>query len=84
MSFVRVLFFLSAGLVPLSETSPGIRNILRLNPLTGVFESYRAVFLFGRAPAAWELLYPLAAVAVLLAVFVPLYRAEQRQFAKVI
>ena len=58
LSFVRMLFFLSPGLVPLSETSPHIRSLLRLNPLTGLFEAYRGIFLTGRAPAAWELLYP--------------------------
>jgi lipopolysaccharide transport system permease protein len=84
MGFVRILFFLSPGLVPLSQTRPGIREILRWNPLTGLFEAYRDIFMFGRIPAAWELLYPLVAVIVLLAVFVPIYRSEQRQFAKVI
>jgi ABC-type polysaccharide/polyol phosphate export permease len=84
MSFVRVLFFLSPGLVALSQTSPGIRDVLRINPLTGIFEAYRDLFLYGRSPAAWELLDPLAAVVVLLVIFVPIYRSEQRQFAKVI
>jgi lipopolysaccharide transport system permease protein len=84
MGFVRILFFLSPGLVPLSQTRPGIREILRWNPLTGLFEAYRDVFMFGRMPAAWELLYPLVAVIALLVVFVPIYRSEQRQFAKVI
>jgi lipopolysaccharide transport system permease protein len=84
LSFVRMLFFLSPGLVPLSETSPHIRSLLRLNPLTGLFEAYRGIFLDGRAPAAWELLYPILIGAVLLVLFVPLYRIEQRQFAKVV
>jgi lipopolysaccharide transport system permease protein len=84
LSFVRMLFFLSPSLVPLSQTSPHVRSLLRLNPLTGLFESYRDVFLTGKAPAAWELLYPIAIASVLLAVFVPVYRAEQRQFAKVV
>jgi ABC-type polysaccharide/polyol phosphate export permease len=84
LSFVRMLFFLSPGLVPLSETSPHIRSLLRLNPLTGLFEAYRAIFLTGRAPAAWELLYPTLIGAVMLVVLVPLYRIEQRQFAKVV
>jgi ABC-type polysaccharide/polyol phosphate export permease len=57
---------------------------LRLNPLTGLFEAYRAIFLTGRAPAAWELLYPALIGAVMLVVLVPLYRIEQRQFAKVV
>jgi ABC-type polysaccharide/polyol phosphate export permease len=84
LSFVRMLFFLSPGLVPLSETSPHIRSLLRLNPLTGLFEAYRGIFLTGRAPAAWELLYPILIGAVMLVLFVPLYRLEQRQFAKVV
>jgi lipopolysaccharide transport system permease protein len=84
LSFVRTLFFLGPGLVPLEETSEDVRDVLRLNPLTGLFEAYRDVFLNGQRPAAWELLYPLATVVVLLVVFVPIYQAEQRQFVKVI
>jgi hypothetical protein len=52
--------------------------------MTGLFEGYRSVFMFGTRPAAWQLLVPLAAAAILLAVFVPLYRSEQRHFAKVV
>jgi len=83
-SFVRILFFLAPGLVPLQETSERIRNLLRINPMTGLFEAYRSVFMFGTRPAAWELVIPLAAAVILFAVFVPLYRSEQQQFAKVI
>jgi ABC-type polysaccharide/polyol phosphate export permease len=84
ISFVRILFFLAPGLVPLQETSDRIRTLLRINPMTGLFEAYRSVFMFGTRPAAWELVIPLVAAAVLTAVFVPLYRSEQQQFAKVI
>jgi ABC-type polysaccharide/polyol phosphate export permease len=84
ISFVRTLFFLAPGLVPLSQIPGGAHEWLRLNPLTGIFESYRAVLLFGEAPAAWELLYPAACAFVLLVMFVPLYNHEQRQFAKVV
>jgi lipopolysaccharide transport system permease protein len=84
LSFVRILFFLGPGLVPLSETSPGVRNLLRLNPLTGLFEGYRDAFLTGDTPAAWELLFPLAATVTLLVIFVPTYWIEQRHFAKVV
>jgi homopolymeric O-antigen transport system permease protein len=83
-SFVRALFFLAPGLVPLAETSEDVQTLLRLNPLTGLFEAYRDVFMYGTRPALWELAFPLAAALALLAIFVPLYRAEQRQFAKVI
>ena len=84
LSFVRILFFLAPGLVSLRETNSSAHDLLRLNPMTGLFEAYRSVFLFGTRPAAWQLLEPLAVSAILLAVFVPLYRAEQRQFAKVV
>lgn len=84
VSFVRILFFLGPGLVPLAETSQGVRDVVRLNPLTGLFEAYRDVFLDGQRPPAWELLYPLIGAVVLLVLFVPVYRIEQRQFAKVV
>jgi lipopolysaccharide transport system permease protein len=84
LSFVRMLFFLGPGLVPLSALSSNSREIAKLNPLTGMFESYRNVFLDGHGPAAWELLYPLAIASLILLVFVPLYGAEQREFAKVV
>jgi lipopolysaccharide transport system permease protein len=84
LSFVRMLFFLGPGLVPLSQTSASARRLLELNPFTGLFESYRDVFLTGRMPAAWQLIYPVAIASLVLAVFVPLFQAEQRQFAKVL
>ena len=84
LSFVRMLFFLGPGLVPLSQTSTGVRRLLELNPFTGLFESYRDVFLTGQMPAAWQLIYPVAIGSLVLAVFVPLFQAEQRQFAKVL
>jgi len=84
ISFVRTLFFLGAGLVPLAASGGGVNDTLRLNPLTGLFELYRSVLMFGETPPLWEFLYPLGLSAVLLALFVPLYRREQRQFAKVV
>lgn len=84
LSFVRILFFLSPGLVPLAETDAGIREWLKFNPLTGLFEAYRDIFLYGQRPAAWELLFPLVGGLVVLALFMPTYRSEQRQFAKVV
>jgi lipopolysaccharide transport system permease protein len=84
LSFVRALFFLGPGLVPLAQAPESAQTVLKLNPLTGLFESYRDIFLYGEAPAAWQLVYPLAATAVLLAAFLPLYRREQTQFAKVV
>ena len=84
VSIVRIMFFIGPGLVPLSQTSERTREYLRLNPLTGIFESFRSVFLYGRHPEPWLLLYPLGLALLLLALFVPLYRRDQREFAKVV
>ncbi|MGI8606904.1 MAG: ABC transporter permease [Gaiellaceae bacterium] len=84
ISLVRAAFFLAAGLVALSEIPGRTGELVRLNPLTGIFESYRDVLLFQQRPAAWELLYPLLVGLVLLAVFIPLYGREQQHFAKVL
>jgi ABC-type polysaccharide/polyol phosphate export permease len=62
----------------------GAQKWLKLNPLTGIFESYRSVLLYGTSPAPWELLYPTAVALALLALVVPLYRFEQRHFAKLV
>ena len=78
------MFFLAPGLVPLSEASETAERWLRLNPLTGLFESYRAVFLYGDVPQAIDVLVPLLFSVVLLALAVPVYRREQGQFAKVV
>jgi lipopolysaccharide transport system permease protein len=84
VSAVRTLFFLAPGLVALAQVHGTAATLLRINPLSGLFEGFRASLLYGRTPAAWELLVPLAWAAVLLAVFVPLYRREQPQFAKLV
>ena len=66
------------------RSRPDAQEWLKLNPLTGLFEAYRDVLLYGQAPAVWELAYPLGAAALLLLVFVPLYRREAPHFAKVL
>jgi ABC-type polysaccharide/polyol phosphate export permease len=84
VSLVRAVFFLATGLVALDEVTGDAENLLPFNPLTGLFESFRDALLYGQAPAAWELLVPLGAAALLLCVFYPLYRSEQSQLAKLI
>jgi lipopolysaccharide transport system permease protein len=84
ISMVRTLFFLAPGLVPLSMIGGRANDLLRLNPLTGVFEGYRSVLLYGRRPSAWELLFPAAIALVVLAITLPIYVSEQKQFAKVV
>jgi len=84
VSLARTMFFLAPGLVPLSQIGGDVSELIKLNPLTGLFEGYRDVLLYGQGPAAWELLYPLGVSIALLAAFVPLFRREQRHFAKLI
>ena len=84
ISFVRALFFLAPGLVPLAAIGGDVYDLIKLNPLTGLFEAYRATLLYGRRPAAWELLYPTAVALLLFAVVLPVYRREARHFAKLV
>jgi ABC-type polysaccharide/polyol phosphate export permease len=80
----RILFFAAAGVVALDEVSDELRPWLIANPLTGIFESFRAVFVRGEAPAAWEIAAPSFVGLVLTITFVPVYRREQRHFAKLV
>ena len=83
ISFVRVLFFISPGLVPLSQVSGDAHDLLLLNPMTGLFESYRDALLYGirRAPSSCSI--PPHSARAPAGVFVPVFRSEQRQFAKI-
>jgi ABC-type polysaccharide/polyol phosphate export permease len=83
-SFIRTLFFLAPGLIALEDIQGRTHDLVKLNPLTGLFEAYRDALLYGQAPEAWELLIPLGAAALLAAVFVPIYHSEQRHLAKVL
>jgi lipopolysaccharide transport system permease protein len=83
-SLVRVLYFAAPGVIALSQITGRANHLVRLNPLTGIFESYRDTLLYGHAPAAWELLYPAGFALVLLVAFLPLYRREEAHLAKVV
>ena len=81
---LRILFFAAPGIVALSEIPPDVREWVVFNPLSGLFESFRHVFLYGDSPELWQLAYPAAVGAVLTLVFLPVYRREQRHFAKLV
>ena len=83
ISFVRAMFFLAPGLVAIRDIGGRAETLVKLNPLTGLFESYRSALL-GEPMYLWELAFPLAWAAVFLLVALPLYLGEERQFAKVI
>jgi ABC-type polysaccharide/polyol phosphate export permease len=84
VSAVRAAFFLAPGMVALDQMHGGTARWIKLNPLTGIFEAFRAVFYYGRAPELWMLLYPTLWALVLLALFVPLFAREQANFAKLL
>ncbi|HEV2786835.1 MAG TPA: hypothetical protein VGV67_10630 [Solirubrobacteraceae bacterium] len=81
---LRVLFFAAPGIVALDELPQDVRDWVVLNPLSGLFEGFRHVFFYGDSPELWELVYPAAVGVVLTLVFLPIYRREQRHFAKLV
>jgi homopolymeric O-antigen transport system permease protein len=82
LSLTRAAFWVAPGVIALDQVSGRANDWLRANPLTGIFEAYRSVFLYGHSPAIWQLLLPCAFAAVMLALFVPLFRREGPEFAK--
>ncbi len=84
LSLVRAAYFLGPGLVTLASIHGRTNTLVRLNPLTGLTEALRHAVLYRSPPPAWELLYPLAFAGLLLLIFVPMYRREQHDFAKVL
>lgn len=84
ISLMRAMYFLAPGLVALDAIGGRAHDLVKVNPLTGLFEAFRSIVLRGEAPRAWELLFPLAWAVVLLAGALPLYIREQHQFAKVL
>lgn len=79
----RLCFLASTALVRPAEV-PGdvLPDLLRLNPLSGIFNALRRVLMDGRPPAAGDLLWPAAVAIVFLGVGLPLYVWRQREFAK--
>ncbi len=84
VSFARTLFFLAPGLVALAQITGRAHDLVQLNPLTGLFETYRSVLLYGRSPSLGQLAYPAAVGLVGLAVTLPIFRREVRHLAKVV
>jgi ABC-type polysaccharide/polyol phosphate export permease len=84
ISFVRALFFLAPGLVAIGDIGGRAETLVKINPLTGLFELYRSALLGDPGVSVWEFASPLAWTAVFLIAALPLYVREQRQFAKVV
>jgi ABC-type polysaccharide/polyol phosphate export permease len=85
VSLIRTLYFVAPGLVALDAIrGEKAAALIKVNPLTGIFEAYRDIFLYGQRPAAWEFLYPLGIAALVLVVAIPVYGRDQQHFAKVV
>lgn len=82
-NLIRGAWFLSTGLVAAREI-PGaqLSLLVKANPLSGIFDSFRAVFLYGRGPSLVDLLYPSAVGALLLVVGILVYRWRRWEFPK--
>jgi lipopolysaccharide transport system permease protein len=84
MSAARATYFLAPGLVSLRHVFGHTHDLLILNPLTGLFEGFRDALLYGQAPQWWELAYPAAFGALMIAAIYPLWRSDAPHFAKVL
>ena len=84
VSLVRTMFFLAPGLIALDLIEGATRDLLPLNPLTGIFKTFRDALIYDQAPAAWQILVPLGVAALLFAIFVPIYRHEEAHLAKLV
>jgi lipopolysaccharide transport system permease protein len=84
MSAARATYFVAPGLVALRYIYGHTHDLLIFNPLTGLFEGFRDALLYGQAPQWWELAYPTAFGALLIAAIYPLWRRDAPHFAKVL
>jgi ABC-type polysaccharide/polyol phosphate export permease len=84
VSAIRTLYFLAPSLVVLASVHGIAADLLKLNPLSGVFEGYRSALLYSETPPLWTFAIPLGYCALSFMAFIPLYRAEARHFAKVV
>jgi ABC-2 type transport system permease protein len=82
-NLLRLSFLTSTGLVALRRV-PGdnLPRLFRANPLSGIFDSFRAIVIGEHAPAAIDLLYPLGVGLFLLAAGLLAYRVCERNFPK--
>jgi lipopolysaccharide transport system permease protein len=78
---VQLWLFLTPVMYPLSKIPPDLRRLFRLNPMTGIVESFRDVLVVGEAPN-WNLLTPaIIGAVVMLAVGIWYFRDTEPRFA---
>ncbi|MGH2704405.1 MAG: ABC transporter permease [Actinomycetota bacterium] len=81
---VQLLLFLTPVMYPLAAVPPGLHAWYRLNPMTGLVESFRGVLIAGTSPSA-ELWLPAVAGAILaFAIGSWYFSSTERRFADVL
>jgi len=82
---LRLWFYLSPALYSVAMiSSPGLQDILRLNPFTPIFESYRNV-VYGHAPPEWAGLAAVLALSLVLSVLgIFAFKRVEPGFAKIL
>lgn len=81
-NLMRLWFYLSPGIWALSEIDDErLRQLIRFNPLTGIFESYHNVIMFGEPPDPF-LWYTLGLGLVGLMIGGVFFVRKERQFGK--
>jgi ABC-type polysaccharide/polyol phosphate export permease len=83
-NILRLWFYLSPGIWSLDRIDkPWIVNIVKLNPLTGLFTSYRGAILKGHAPG-WDLAYSFGLGVVVLVWGFRYFIRREAQFGKLV
>lgn len=74
---LRILWFASPGLYTINRIPEQYHDIYQLNPMVGLFESFRNTLLYGKPPA-WEsfMITCVFALLLLIAGFTAFYRTE--------
>ncbi len=81
---LRLCFYLSPGLYPITMVPDNLLDIYRLNPYARIFPAYRDSVMFGNWSAAEDLLWILAVGAAALAVGYAVFQWAEPRFAKVL
>ena len=82
-NLIRLGFLASTALIAQHQIKGDqVARLIKLNPASSVFDSFRDVFLDGKAPTATHLLYPFLVGVALLLVGVLVYKWREADFAK--
>ena len=81
---LRLCFYLSPGLYPITMVPDDLLDIYRLNPYARIFPAYRDSVMFGSWTAAEDLVWILGVGAVVLAAGYAVFQWAEPRFAKVL